>query len=323
MEEDHDNIEKKLTVPNEKIKIIVFSVLVLSLIFAVVVYVSYVQKIKDLKTDFISTKLTENGPEYTWVKKKPSNWMPLDLVSKDIVHAIVISEDWAFYNHKGYDSKQIKKAFGDWLDKKKGLRGASTITQQLAKNLFLSHERSFIRKFKELILSMMLENHLTKRKILEVYLNVIEYGINIYGIKSATQHYFKKYPLMLNPREAAFMAMLLPNPKKYSQSFREKKLTPFAEKRVREILHKMEMGRYLTKMQLDWSLKNRFSWEPVPYSEDTVWDEEDVEDEREKINFIGEIEKKEVDIIVEGESKKEESKKDNEEPEEMDEFLLE
>jgi len=309
MEEDHHikNIEKKLEVPNERKKIILFSCLILLLISILVVYMSYVQKIKDLKTDFVSFKLTENGPEYSWVKKKPKSWMPLSLISKDIVHAIVISEDWAFYNHKGYDSKQIKKAFGDWLDKKKGLRGASTITQQLAKNLFLSHERSFIRKFKELILSVMLENHLTKRKILEVYLNVIEYGQGIYGIKQATLHYFNKYPLMLNPREAAFMAMLLPNPKKYSQSFREKKLTPFAEKRVREVLQKMEMGKYLTPMQLEWSLKNRFSWEPTPYSEETVWEETN--------EVTG-------DDDSENSSDVEEPSDDTVESEESDEFLM-
>ena len=102
----------------------------------------------------------------------------------------------------------------------------------------------------------------------------------------------------MNPREAAFIAMLLPNPKKYSQSFREKKLTPFAEKRIREILKKMEMGRYLTEMQLDWSLKNRFSWEPEPYSEDTVWEDSDeaIDDDDDEKNEVIEEEKEEEKV---------------------------
>ena len=157
----------------------------------------------------------------------------------------------------------------------------------------------------------MLENHLTKRKILEVYLNIIEYGKDLYGISAATQHYFSKYPFMINPREAAFIAMLLPSPKKYSQSFREKKLTPFARKRIKEILKKMEMGHYLTQMQLEWSIKTRFSWETEPFSDQDVWndDQEVMEDEESE---SGPIEEE----LTEEETK--EVEEDKEKPEEIE-----
>jgi monofunctional biosynthetic peptidoglycan transglycosylase len=261
------------------------------------IYLSYVQKITDLKDHYVSFTVNKDGTaDYKWEKKRPLAWVPIRFISKDIIHAIVISEDWAFFDHKGYDANQIKKALEDWLDKEKGLRGASTITQQLAKNIFLSGERSLIRKLKELVLSIMLENYLTKRKILEVYLNVIEFGRNTYGIKAATQKYFQKFPHMINPREAAFIAMLLPNPKKYSQSFREKKLTVFAEKRIRDILNKMEKAKYLTEMQLEWSLGTRFSWEPVPYTEESIWDI----DSPEIVNDgEGDIEAKEEESVTE------------------------
>ena len=134
--------DKRLVVSNEKIKIAIFIAVVSLFVTIVSIYLSYVKKITDLKDHYVAIKVTKKGPEYSWVKSRPRPWTPLSAVSKDLTHAIVISEDWAFYNHQGYDANQIKKAVEDWLDKKKGLRGASTITQQLAKNLFLSNERS-------------------------------------------------------------------------------------------------------------------------------------------------------------------------------------
>lgn len=129
----------------------------------------------------------------------------------------------------------------------KRVRGASTISQQLAKNLFTDGDRSYLRKIKELIATVILERALSKERILELYLNVIEYGEGIYGIEAAAKHYFKKSASELNTKEGAFLAMLLPNPKRYSQSFRERKLTEYAEETINKILDKMAVAKYISK----------------------------------------------------------------------------
>jgi monofunctional biosynthetic peptidoglycan transglycosylase len=140
-------------------------------------------------------------------------------------------------------------------------RGASTITQQMVKNVFLSESRTIWRKAHEIILSQKVEKVLTKDRILETYLNCIEYGPGIYGIKKAALYYFKKVPSALTPREGAFLAMLLPSPKKYSVSFRKKRLSHFAQMRVKVILKKMRMGKAITREQYESEILQKFSWE--------------------------------------------------------------
>ena len=119
-------------------------------------------------------------------------------------------------------------------------RGGSTLTQQLAKNVFLDKEKSLWRKLKEAYLAHAIEKHYKKDFILEKYLNVVEFGDGIYGVRSAALHYFHKSPSELNPLEAAYLAHLLPNPKVYSRSFRSGSLTPFSRKSVSTILRRME-----------------------------------------------------------------------------------
>jgi len=106
-----------------------------------------------------------------------------------------------------------------------------------------------------------MERNLSKEKILETYLNIAEFGPGIYGIKAASEYYFKKSPKSLTPREGAFLAMLLPSPEKYGQSFRERELTEFAEKSVENILEKMVQAKFLKEEQLESSKKEVFSWE--------------------------------------------------------------
>ncbi len=130
-------------------------------------------------------------------------------------------------------------AFKENLQKKTFKRGGSTITQQLAKNMFLTPEKTIIRKVKEALITRELERTLTKNEILERYLNLVEFGENIYGIKSAAQYYFKKQPSQLTVLESAFLAILLPNPKKNSASFRKKELTPYARQRIRQTIERM------------------------------------------------------------------------------------
>jgi monofunctional glycosyltransferase len=131
----------------------------------------------------------------------------------------------------------------------------------MVKNVYLSDSRTLWRKLHEIILAFKVEEVLSKERILEIYFNCIEYGPGIYGIKNASHHYFRKHPSALTPREAAFLAMLLPSPKRYYISFKKKQLTKFAQIRIKAILTKMRMGKIITPEQYQSELDKKFSWE--------------------------------------------------------------
>lgn len=170
---------------------------------------------------------------------KNSSYVPIKKISPYVQKAIVLTEDSAFYEHKGFDWASIRKNYEE--NEKAGFykRGGSTITQQLAKNMFLTPEKSLVRKGLEALITVKIEKVLKKKEILERYLNVIEFGKDIYGIKAAAQHYFQKSPADLDIVESAFLAMLLPNPKKYAASYYKKELTPFASKRINQIVENL------------------------------------------------------------------------------------
>ncbi|MDO9183184.1 MAG: transglycosylase domain-containing protein [Bacteriovorax sp.] len=191
----------------------------------------------------------------------PPGWLVLSKISKRLQQAIIVSEDGLFYLHAGYDLEQLRGALKDSFVLKKKMRGASTITQQLAKNLFLSRDKTFGRKGQELILSIMIEKYADKQKILESYLNIIEYGKNLYGIDQAAHFYFNKNALNLTARESAFIAMLLPSPVKYAKSFQKKSLTAFAKRIIDSILLKMRQAGYISESEYQEQLVSRFSWE--------------------------------------------------------------
>jgi hypothetical protein len=135
------------------------------------------------------------------------------------IRTLLIAEDSAFFSHPGLDLTELPKAIAANIARGGAARGASTITQQLAKNLFLSREKSLQRKLKELSYSFLLESTLGKQRILEIYLNVIEWGPGLYGLRPAARHYFDKDPWVLSPREIAFLVSLIPGPVKYQASF--------------------------------------------------------------------------------------------------------
>lgn len=190
-------------------------------------------------------------PKIFFSSKRPAQWVDLSAVSKVALAAIVMSEDSAFYQHKGIDQNQIKEAFEVNLRRKRFARGASTITQQVVRNLFLDRDKNLWRKIKEIILAMRFEKTLNKRKILEIYINIVEWGPAIFGILRASQYYFGKHPSELTAKEGAFLAMLLPNPKKYAYSYRQRQLTSYASKRIEAILEKLVQAQYLTQQQYD------------------------------------------------------------------------
>jgi monofunctional glycosyltransferase len=141
-------------------------------------------------------------------------WVPLNRVSPYVTKAIIIAEDDKFWSHEGFDFEAMQKAIEKDLKKKKFKAGGSTISQQLAKNLYLSPSKNPIRKIKEAILTWRLENNLSKRRIIELYVNVVEWGEGIFGIEAAAQRYFGKSAASLSAYEAARLAAVLPNPRR-------------------------------------------------------------------------------------------------------------
>ncbi len=147
------------------------------------------------------------------------DWTPLARVSMHLSHAVLAAEDSSFFNHQGYDATAIQEALQADLREGEILRGASTITQQLAKNLFLDGRQTLARKLRELLLAVEMDRSLGKNRVLELYLNVVEWGPDIWGIGAASERYFLKQPQALDPLESAFLAAMLPNPRKYHDSW--------------------------------------------------------------------------------------------------------
>ncbi len=201
------------------------------------------------------------SPEVILRRGRPSGWIPLPQISRAASNAVIVSEDWAFFSHPGYDLGQIREALQHDLEKGEFARGASTITQQVVRNVFLSKEKTLWRKAKELVLAVRLDRKVSKNRILEIYLNIAEWGPGIFGIGEASRYYFDKHPADLTAREGAFLAMLLPSPRRYSQSFRERRLSPYARRTVESILFKMARASMITEELRDAALQERMIFE--------------------------------------------------------------
>lgn len=139
-------------------------------------------------------------------------WVPLSKIPKHLRMAVLVAEDGAFYSHDGVDWHEVWEALENNWEEGRIARGGSTITQQLAKNLFLSTSKDPIRKLKELLITWMLESQLTKKRILELYLNVIEWGPGVFGVEAAAQRYFHKSAAQLTLMEGVRLAAVIPRP---------------------------------------------------------------------------------------------------------------
>lgn len=142
-------------------------------------------------------------------------WVPYNRISIHLKRAMVAAEDAKFLDHEGFDWEAIQKAYEKNLKKGKVVAGGSTISQQLAKNLFLSGERSWWRKAQEAAITVMIETILTKRRIFEIYLNVIEWGDGVFGAEAAARHHFGTSAASLSPEQAARLAAMVPSPRRY------------------------------------------------------------------------------------------------------------
>jgi monofunctional biosynthetic peptidoglycan transglycosylase len=191
-----------------------------------------------------------------------NNYVALKNISPYMLHAVIAAEDGSFYSHQGFDFHEMEESFNANLKSGKIQRGGSTLTQQLAKNAFLDKEKSYWRKAKEAYLAYSIEHRYSKSFILEKYLNVVEFGPNLYGVKPAAQHYFHKGPSELTPLESAYLAYLLPNPKVYSKSFAKGSLTPFGKKMVSIILMRMKSFGKLSEQAYEYATSqiDAFPW---------------------------------------------------------------
>ena len=210
-------------------------------------------------TSLIEARMAEAESENRKPVKKMV-WQPISRISPNLHRAVLAGEDARFFEHNGFDWEAIQKAWDEavkegekeakaeqdydpnsWIPPMPSFkRGASTITQQLAKNLYLSEERSFFRKGREAAITYFLEQELSKRRILEIYLNVIEWGDGIYGAEAASRHYFKKSASNLSAREAAYLAAMIPSP---LNVFNPKKNPRRVARRQRAILRNMNSVR--------------------------------------------------------------------------------
>ena len=175
--------------------------------------------------------LHEKNPD----AKLRHKWTPYDKISLNLKRALVAAEDANFMEHEGFDWDAIQRAYERNMKKGKVVAGGSTISQQLAKNLFLSSKRSSWRKLEEAIITVMLETVLSKQRIFEIYLNIIEWGNGVFGAEAASRYYFDKSAANLDAWEAARLASMVPNPRYYDRN----RSTAFLDKKTNLILGRM------------------------------------------------------------------------------------
>ena len=146
---------------------------------------------------------------------KKQYWISLRSIPQDAIDAVIVSEDGTFWSHHGFDWFEFRESVERNFEEGRAVRGASTITQQLVKNLYLSSSKNPLRKLKEWILTWYMEQQLSKSRILEIYFNVIEWGDGVYGIEAAANYYFDKSASSLSREECARLAAIIPSPRKH------------------------------------------------------------------------------------------------------------
>jgi len=176
-----------------------------------------------------TTRVMDSRLEASRHKPLEQKWANYERISIHLKRAIIIAEDAKFVDHEGFDWEGIQRAMERNQRRGKLVAGGSTITQQLAKNLFLSGERSLLRKGQEAILAAMLEAAMDKRRIFEIYLNVAEWGESVFGAEAAARHYFGVDAASLEPEQAARLAAMLPRPRYYDRNRSSPYLTSYSE----------------------------------------------------------------------------------------------
>jgi monofunctional biosynthetic peptidoglycan transglycosylase len=189
------------------------------------------------RTAFIERYAERSGRAAAWA------WVPASRISPHLKEAAIVGEDLEFFSHGGFSIHEIEQAIRRAIEEREAPRGASTITQQLAKNLWLSPSRNPLRKGREVVLTRQLEKHLTKSRILELYLNVVEFGPGVYGAEAAARHYFGKPASALSQREAAMLAAGLPRPSQWHPGV----TSTYYARRVETLLERMRQVTFLDR----------------------------------------------------------------------------
>jgi hypothetical protein len=195
-------------------------------------------------------ELDRGDPPTLHVGPGSAAFVPLGDLPEHVVRAVTTSEDAGFFGHPGFDFEELKNAFAQGAEAGHVVRGASTITQQLAKNLFLKREKTLARKAREALVAVALEATVPKARLLEIYLNIAEWGPGLWGIGPAAQHYFGKPARELTVREAAFLASIIPNPVRFHGYYERGELDDAWKERLRVILLHMAEAGVLGEAQL-------------------------------------------------------------------------
>jgi hypothetical protein len=225
-----------------------------------------------LRRTFVHRVSLADGEVYAFpTGPSAPGWTRLSRVSPFVLHAILAQEDRSFFEHQGFVPEAFEMALEKNVAEGRFVSGASTISMQLARNLFLEREKTLARKIREIVLTWWLEKNLAKHEILELYVNLVEFGPLVYGIRAAAEYYFGRPPDRLSPAESAFLASLLPSPARYHRSYERGALTPSARARVERILHWMAEERRIDENALSYGLAElseglRFHYDGRPAS---------------------------------------------------------
>jgi monofunctional biosynthetic peptidoglycan transglycosylase len=211
----------------------------------------------------VPIRLADGRDSFKMIGPRAPGWVPLSAISKFLPRSIVSSDDSSFYSHDGIDIYEIKEAIKkDWQEKRFA-HGASTLTQQVLKNVFLGRQKTIWRKVKEIIWAREIEKVLSKSEIIQFYMNMAEWGPGIYGVKEASEHYFSLPPSGLSAKQCAFLTMLLPSPRRYHAYFKRRQLTQWADRRVNRILQIMLRMGYIQELDYQQAVAEQLWGVPV------------------------------------------------------------
>ena len=247
-------------------KLIIVSFVLLTSCGALLWFFNSLPDVRPLKDPHYNMTLIakdEQGIRYPFVVG-PSNprWIPLDQIPLALQWAVVVAEDDTFYRHNGFNFSAMRDALWENVKRLKPARGGSTITQQLAKNLYLSRKKSLARKLKEAAIAWKLERHLSKNRILELYLNIIEWGPGVYGLEEASWHYFRKSPVDLDFFESVLLAAIIPSPTRYNPILYPEK----ALERYRTVLGLMYTSKLITLDQYNAACAVQLLVDPIVHT---------------------------------------------------------
>jgi len=215
-----------------------------------------------LKEPFLFNFIDRNDQPVSFVVGEGNrDFIALDYIPEHVLWAVIVSEDAGFFMHKGIDFEEMSAAVKDNIKKKK-MRGGSTITQQIAKNLFLKREKTLLRKFREVILAIELDATLSKKRLLEIYFNIVEWAPGIFGISNAAWYYFGKPVYMLTPLEGAYLASVIPGPYRYNYQFQNGKVSEKWIENLHRILNIMNETGHLTFQEYIDSVKEELLFRP-------------------------------------------------------------